>query len=105
MKLQDRFIELEATGVAFFSQGDEEAFFNWLKSLPCVVHIEGRGLTLYIRINSPAVDDEGLRELIALFYRYGIDMAQLIAFDREEFSEWFRSTVAFWHKDIFGSAC
>lgn len=102
MSTKDTFMELEVTGVQFFSQGDEAAFFCWLKSLPFVEHIEGRGRTLYVKINSPAVDEDGLRELLALFHRYGVDLAQLIAFDREAFSEWFRSSDAFWNKDIFG---
>ena len=95
-------VELQATGVRFFSQGDETAFFGWLKTLPFVEHIEGRGRTLHIKINSAAVDEDGLRELLSLFRRYGVDLAQLVAFDREEFAEWFRRADAYWHKDIFG---
>lgn len=94
--------ELQATGVRFFSQGDETAFFGWLKTLPFVEHIEGRGRTLHIKINSAAVDEDGLRELLSLFRRYGVDLAQLVAFDREEFADWFRRADAYWHKDIFG---
>lgn len=95
-------IELEATGVRFFSQGDEGAFFNWLRSLPFIKHFEGRGLTLYISVNSLAVDEDGLRELLALFRRYNIELAQLAVFDRDEFADWFRSVEAYWYKDIFG---
>lgn len=97
-------VELQATGVRFFSQGDETAFFGWVKSLPFVEHIEGRGRSLYIKIDSPAVNEDGLRELLALFHRYGVDLAQLVAFDREEFAEWFRRSDAYWHKDIFGES-
>ena len=95
-------VELEATGVRLFSQGDESAFFGWLKTLPFVEHIEGRGLTIYIRVNSAVVDEDGLRELLALFWRYSVELAQLVAFDREEFAEWFRRADAYWHKDVFG---
>ena len=95
-------VELQATGVRFFSQGDEGAFFGWLKSLPFVEHFEGRGLTLHINVNSSAVDEDGLRELLALFRRYNVELAQLAAFDRDEFADWFRSAETYWHKDIFG---
>lgn len=102
MSTQQMPVELQATGVRFFSQGDEAAFFGWLKSLQFVEHVEGSGRTVYIKINSPAVDEDGLRELLALFRRYGVELAQLVAFDREEFAEWFRRADAYWHKDIFG---
>lgn len=102
MSAQQTSVELQATGVRFFSQGDEAAFFGWFKTLPFIESTEGHGRTVYIKINSSAVDEDGLRELLALFRRYGVDLAQLVAFDREEFAEWFRRTDAYWHKDIFG---
>ena len=95
-------VELQATGVRFFSQGDEAAFFGWLGKLDCVERYEGRGLTLFISINAEAVDETGLRELLALFRRYGVGLRQLAAFDRSEFADWFRSTQAYWHKEVFG---
>lgn len=94
-------LELQVTGVRFFSQGDEEAFFEWLNKLCCIKKCVGHGLTLYISINSSLVDEKGLRELLAIFHRYEIDMSQLIQFDREEFSVWFRNVDAFWCQDIF----
>lgn len=95
-------VELQATGVRFFSQGDEAAFFGWIKSCTFVEQIEGHGRTLFIKVNSSAIDEDGLRELLALFRRYGVDLGQLVAFDREEFAEWFRRADAYWHNDIFG---
>ena len=35
-------------------------------------------------------DETGVRELLALFRRYGVDLGQLVALDRKEFSAWFR---------------
>lgn len=102
MNVQSMIVELQATGVRYFSQGDEAAFFRWLKELPFVDHFEGRGLTLYIKVDSLAVDEEGLRELLALFHRYNVDLAQLVVFDRDEFVDWFRRADAYWYKDIFG---
>ena len=96
------FVELEATGVRFFSQGDEAAFFSWLGKLDCVERYEGRGLTLFISVDAAAVDEDGLRELLALFRRYGVELKQLSAFDRSPFADWFRSEQAYWHKEIFG---
>lgn len=95
-------VELQATGMRFFSQGDEAAFFGWLAKLAFVERYEGRGLTLFISVNAAAVDEDGLRELLALFRRYGVELKQLAVFDRSEFADWFRSKQAYWHKEIFG---
>jgi hypothetical protein len=51
---------------------------------------------------SAAVDERGLRELIALFRRYRVGLKQLAVFDRGEFADWFRSEQAYWHKEVFG---
>jgi len=95
-------VEIEAVGVRFFSHGDESAFFEWLDKLPFVERYEGRGRTLYISINSLNVDEHGLREMLALFHRYGVGMRQLVMFDRDEFADWFRNEQAYWYKDVFG---
>jgi hypothetical protein len=96
------FVELQATGVRFYSHRDETAFFGWLAKLDCVERYEGRGLTLFISVNAEAVDEDDLRELLALFRRYGVDLKQLAVFDRSEFADWFRSEQAYWHKEVFG---
>ena len=64
-------VELQATGVRFFSRGDEMAFFAWLDRLPFVVRREGQGQTLLMHVNSAAVDEDGLREMLAFCKRYG----------------------------------
>ena len=95
-------IELEANGVRFYSASDEAMFFNWLRNLSCVVQIEGRGLGLYISVKVSMVDEDALRELLALFRRYSIDMRQLAQFDLAVHAEWFRDPAAYWAKAVFG---
>jgi hypothetical protein len=102
MTASEKTVELEASDVRFFSEGDEEAFFAWLKKLPFVEHYEGRGRVLYISVNLLAIDESGLREILALFRRYGVGLRQLAIFDRDEFADWFRSDQAYWHEDVFG---
>lgn len=97
-------IELEATRVRFYSKGDEAAFFDWLKNMSFIESIEGHGATLYIKVDILAVDEEGLRELIAIFHRYCIDMRQFVVFDTDRFSGWFRCPSSYWHKAVFDSA-
>lgn len=97
-------VELKAKATRFGSALDEAAFFEWLQKLSCVSEFEGRGDTLYIRIGSSKVDEAGLRELLALFRRYRVDMKQLAVFDKPEFSHWLRDERAYWHKSVFGSS-
>ncbi|MFX1678409.1 hypothetical protein PV762_04190 [Mitsuaria sp. CC2] len=92
---------LEARGVRFYSQYDEAVFFKWLRDLPCVVNVEGQGLTIFIACRSDAIDEDALREILALFHRYGIEKRQLAQFDRAEFLKWFRNPVAYWYSEVF----
>ena len=95
-------VELRATDVRFFSHGDESAFFGWLNGMPFVEHYEGHGRTLHIMVNPAAVDENGLREILALFRRYGVGLKQLAVFDKDEFADWFRDERAYWHTEVFG---
>jgi hypothetical protein len=94
-------IERKATGIRFASVQDEAAFFGWLQKLPCVSGVQGKGDTLHIRVVSSKVDETALRELLALFNRYSIDMKQLLVFDKEEFSHWLHDKQAYWYKSVF----
>ena len=96
-------VELKAQKVRFFSRIDERIFFDWLKMLPCVSNVEGKGDALFIRVLESKVDECALRDLLALFWRYKIGMKQLAAFDKKEFADWFHSKGAYWYKSVFGS--
>ena len=43
-----------------------------------------------------------LRSLLALCYRYGVDMWQLAKFETAANRSWFRAPRAFWYKAVFG---
>jgi hypothetical protein len=96
-------VELKAQAIQFSSQLDEGAFFSWLKKLSCVSEVEGRGDTLYIRVLESKIDEHALRELLALFDRYQIDMSQLAVFDKPEFARWFHNRDAYWYEPVFQS--
>lgn len=91
-------LTLVATSVHYLSDGDETSFFGWLRRLGCVASVRGDGHDLVIGLRSPP-DDADLRELIALFFRYDVDMRQLARFgDRG----WVRNPAAYWHRRVFG---
>lgn len=81
---------LAASRTTFFSPGDENAFFLWLRTIECVGPYYGDGPDLLIPVESKVVNDESLRELLALFWRYNINMGQLKVFETACNRNWFR---------------
>ena len=48
--------------------------------------------------------DQDLREILALFYRYKIDMKQLVVFLNNKNKMWFFDPPkGYWHRRVFGS--
>ena len=95
-------LELICKRVNFCSSFDEDAFFEWIRKISCVMNIEGYGNELHACINREKIDERSLRELLALFYRYNVDMKQLAVFLNENNREWFfENKVSFWHSKVF----
>lgn len=99
--MADDEVVLEATGVKYGSNFDESAFFEWLDKIDAVRSFKGRLYTLYIRVDRVA-DEMSLRELLALFHRYHVDLAQLRVFDTPSVGDWFRRPGTYWHSAVFG---
>ncbi len=94
---------LTCKGVRFYSPKDEDAMFEWIKKINCIDNISGAGDELYLHIASDKLNDNELRELIGLFFRYKIDMKQLKQFKTDDNKEWFATEGSYWFKPIFGS--
>jgi hypothetical protein len=91
-------------GPTYFAPGDEKAFFDWPQAIPCVESVGGRVRDLHIRLKRPPSDSD-LRELIALLYRYRMNMKVLAAFKTSRNAAWFfDKSGMFWHRKVFGSA-
>ena len=88
--------------VRYYHQVDEDMFFKWLASIPCVKSYAGEGGDgLVVRLKRrPGKDD--LRQLIALLHRYNADMRQLAKFETAKNRDWFCDPKKFWHKAVFG---
>ena len=88
--------------VKFHSRKDEDALFEWIKKIDCIDNISGAGDELYLHIASNELHDHDLRDLLALFYRYKIDMKQLKVFMNEDNKKWFYGKPkSYWHKRVF----
>lgn len=103
MEAENELIELQAESVIFYSPRDEASFFGWLHQMECVREVVGRGRSIYILVDRQKVDESDLRDFLAFFKRYGIDMAQLRTFDSEQFSGWFRRSRAYWYRRVFAA--
>ena len=95
-------IILAATSLIYFSNGDENAFFSWLKAIPAIERFEGAGRDLNISVRE-LISDDDLRNIIALFKRYNIDMRQLAVFKNESNQMWVFDRRKFWFYDVFGN--
>jgi hypothetical protein len=94
--------KLNVRGPRYFSPGDEKAFFDWLECIPCVEGVRGRLTDLHITLQRPPGDRQ-LRELIAVFRRYGMDMKALAVLKTNRNAVWFAENKnAYWHAQMFG---
>lgn len=97
-------IILECKSVKFYSHKDEDAFFEWIKKIECIDDYWGEGRILYLEIVCAELHDHDLIELLALFYRYKVDMKQLKRFLTDDNKKWFYDNKrAYWHKKVFGA--
>lgn len=94
-------IEILVECPVFYSDVDEASLFGWFKQIPAVKEVRGQGRELSVLVSLKSADEEGIRELIAVFQRYGLDMKGLAKFDVPRFSDWFRNPKAYWHNKIF----
>lgn len=93
---------LICTSIIYYSRKDEDAFFEWIKKIDCIDDISGEGENLYLHIAADDIHDHDLRDLLALFYRYNVEMSQLVRFLTKTNKSWFYDNkTAFWHKKVF----
>jgi len=92
---------LTCKGIVYYSPSDERAFFEWVARIGCISRVEGRGDALLLYLSTKRVSEVNLRELIALFRRYKVGMAQLAQLENPRNRDWFRSPNAFWNKAVF----
>ncbi len=83
--------------VSFYSQIDENMFFEWINSISCIEKFEGAGDELYLILVNRELSYEDMKNLIALLYRYKIKMDQLQPFVTANN----QMAVAPWRKQIF----
>ena len=91
-----------AVDVPFLSALDEAQFFRWAKGIDGVAKVFGEGRAIVLVMRSRSLSDEGLRELTALFYRYGVELRQVARAASRVTHPWFFKTRRYWHRRAFG---
>lgn len=86
---------------AFLSIGDEELSFEWMRRIKAIRSWHGIVHTIHIHVRKP-VSNADLRELIAFFWKYNIEMTQLTQFQTARNAKWFCSPKSYWFKRVFG---
>ena len=87
--------------VWFYSQGDERAFFEFAQGIKGVKRIGGVGEEIHLHV-AARLSAESLRDLLALFRRYEIELGPLRQFVTAANQKWFKAKNQYWHKAVFG---
>lgn len=90
-------VYLDCSGIVFMSQLDEKYLFEWAEEISCVMGWSQDKLI----IRSRRISESNLRELLAMFWRYGIPMTQLAQFKNSANVVWFTDPLKYWHKKVF----
>ena len=90
-------IYLDCSGVHFGSHLDEKHLFEWAVEIAGVLRWEQDTLVV-----KTGLSQASLRDLLALFNRYQIPMAQLAQFQTTKNEHWFAAQQTYWHARVFG---
>jgi hypothetical protein len=91
-------VRLDCSGVTFGSQLDERYLFEWAMQIPGALRWEQDTLVM----KSLNLSQASLRDLLALFFRYQMQMKQLAQFRNSRNEIWFADPRTYWHSRVFG---
>lgn len=89
--------------VRFFSQGDEQRFFDALAAIPAITNHAGQGRHFTLKIDRRKLDSPMVHELVALLVRYGADLSSLCQLAREEKFWWLNEPGNYWHQHLLAT--
>jgi hypothetical protein len=89
---------------SFYSKGDERRLFMGFKEIAAIRSVQGVGRDLLLDIEVARLNQDAMRELLALLWRYGIPIAPLRSFaERKKFS-WLNDSQGYWYSAMFKDA-
>lgn len=93
-------MQIRVQGPTFLSPNDETAMFEWFGRITAIRNVSGEGRDLVIALKSSPTDAQ-LRDLLALFFRYRMDMTTLAALQTPENQSWFFDPGSYWFDAVF----
>jgi len=92
-------MKIDIQPTTYYSEQDEENFFTWALDIECVERTHSG----YLFIDKLSVNENSLRELIALFHRYNVNSTCLAVFCNSENEAWFKNSEMYWYNNIFNN--
>ncbi len=65
-------IVISCKRVRYYTEIDEDYFFEWIDQISCICKIDGQHDELYLHLKTRQISDEEVKNLVALFKRYKI---------------------------------
>jgi hypothetical protein len=97
-------MQVEIKLKAFYSPGDERRLFQGFNEIDCINQVEGVGRGLILDISLSRLSKEKLFELIALLWRYQIDVRPLRSLtEKNKRFAWLAETHFYWHAGMFST--
>lgn len=97
-------IKLICNDATFETDMDKNLFKRFIKKIPSVDELDDFASKLHVYIKSTVIPDEDLKDILALFYQYKIDMRQLKIFLNNQNKDWFKDKDEYWHNRVFRSS-
>lgn len=93
-------MQIRVEAPIYFSQNDETVMFDWLGRIGVVEDVIGEGRDLISRLKQAPTDNQ-LRDLLALFFRYQMNMTPLAALRTAKNESWFSDQESYWFDKVF----
>ena len=94
-------MQIRVQGPTYFSENDETAMFEWLGRIAVVRDVTGERGDLIIVLKRAPTGNQ-LRDLLALFCRYRMDMTPLAVLRTAKNQSWFSDPGSYWFEAVFG---
>ena len=89
---------------SFYSRGDERRLFQGFSEIPAIRGVQGVGRDLLLNIEISSLNKDGMRELLALLWRYNIPLAPLRPIAEKKKFAWLNDAQGYWHRNLFKDA-
>lgn len=91
---------LVAASVSYRTSNDERAFLDWLYRIEGVDRVQSAGGDVRVHVRRD-IDEPALRDLVALFFRYGVDLTQIPKVFSVDAHAWLLDRSGYWFGAMF----